>query len=373
MPRMSGLTAPTRLVRRALASDLVDRLTAPHGVDRYLEHLDPRRTVREVRAEVVAVRRQTPGTVTLTLAPNATWRGFRPGQHVVVGVEIAGTVHERCFSLAGSPHRADGRLELTVKANPAGRVSRHLVEHAAPGMVLRLSQAQGDFVLPPPAERTGHLVLISGGSGITPVLSMLRTLVDEGHRGPVTFVHYAFTAADVCYLDELRALVARLPEGRLLLGLIDEPGAGDLDGLFGPDHLAEIAPDPTDAQVFLCGPAPLMAAVEGAFAERDLADRVHLERFGPAPLPPSIDVGDGAITFARAGVAAPAVGTVLETAEAAGLSPRFGCRRGICGTCTATKTSGVVRHAVSGERSDADAAPIRPCVSLACGEVVVDL
>jgi ferredoxin-NADP reductase len=373
MPRTSALAAPTRLVRRALASDLVDRLTAPHGVDRYLEHLDPRWSVREVRAEMVGVRRQTPGTVTLTLAPNATWRGFRPGQHVVVGVEIDGTLHERCFSLAGSPHRPDGRLELTVKANPAGRVSRHLVERATVGMVLRLSQARGDFVLPAPAARTGHVVLISGGSGITPVLSMLRTLVDEGHRGPVTFVHYAFTAASVCYAEELRELVARLPQGRLLLGLTDEPGAGDLDGFFGPDHLAEIAPDPADARVYLCGPAPLMAAVTDAFAGLGLADRVELERFGPAPLPPGIDVGDGAVTFARSGVAAPAVGTVLETAEAAGLTPRFGCRRGICGTCTTTKTAGVVRHAVTGERSHPDAAPIRPCVSLACGEVVVDL
>lgn len=364
---------PTSLLRRALASDLVDRLCAPHGVDRYLELVDPRWTVHEVRAEVVAVERQAAGTVTLTLQPNDAWLGFEAGQHVVVGVEIDGVVHQRCFSLAGSPHRRDGRLELTVKANPAGRVSAHLVAHAEPGQVLRLSQAQGSFVLPAAAERGRHLVLISGGSGITPVLSMLRALVDEGHDGAVTFVHYGSTLDDVCYRDELGALVAALPEGRLLLGLTDQPGVGHLDGFFGADHLAAITDDPTAIEVFLCGPAPLTAAVTERFAQLGLAERVHLERFGPPPTGPAIAVGDGAVSFARSGASAPSVGTILETAEAAGLSPAFGCRRGICGTCTATKASGVVRDLVTGRESAPDAGPIRPCVSVACGDVVVEL
>lgn len=368
--------APPSIVRRALASDLVDRLTAPHGIDRYLELVHPTWTVCEVRATVVGVLRQTPGTVTLTLRPNGAWEGFEAGQHVVVGVDIDGTVHHRCFSLAGSPQRPDGLLELTVKASPSGRVSRHLVDHARRGMVLRLSQAQGDFVLPEPGDRADHLVFISGGSGITPVLSMLRSLVDDGHAGPVSFVHYGFTADDVCYRFELARLVADLPDGRLLLGLTEEPGVGDLDGFFGPDHLAVITErtgGPASCQVFLCGPAPLMAAVEQELAQLDLADRLHLERFGPPPLAPGIDVGDGAITFARSGTSAPSVGTVLETAEAAGLSPAFGCRRGICGTCTATKSSGQVRSTVTGERSALDPEPIRPCTTVACGEVVVEL
>jgi ferredoxin-NADP reductase len=368
--------APPTIVRRALASELVDRLTAPHGIDRYLELVDPTWTVRETRAEVVAVRRQTAGTVTLTLVPNHPWPGFTPGQHVVVGVEIDGVVHERCFSLAGSPHDPAGTLELTVKANPTGRVSRHLVATAAPGLVLRLSAPQGDFVLPSAAERTASgddLVFISGGSGITPVLSMLRALVDERHVGRVTFVHYGFTADDICYRGELTELVDALPGARLLLGLTDAPGEGDLDGFFGLDHLARITDRPERAQVYLCGPALLMASVESVFADLGLSGRVHLERFGPPTMPSTGAAGDGAVAFARSGVAVPSVGTVLETAEAAGLSPAFGCRRGICGTCTRTKASGRVRNIVTGELSAADAEPIRLCVSVACGDVTVDL
>ena len=204
-------------------------------------------------------------------------------------------------------------------------------------------------------------------------MSMLRTLCAEGHTGPVTFVHYGFTAADVCYRQELAELVDALPGARLLLGLTDAPGEGDLEGFFGPEHLAEITDHPERSQVYLCGPAPLMASVEAVFAYLDLADQVHLERFGPPPIDPTIAVGDGAVSFARSGVTAPSVGTVLETAEAAGLTPAFGCRRGICGTCTSTKTSGQVRNIVSGDLSAGDAEPIRLCVSVACGEVVVEL
>ena len=305
--------------------------------------------------------------------PTDAWAGFRAGQHVAVGVDIDGVVHERCFSLAGSPHRADGTLELTVKANPTGRVSRHLVDHARRGDVLRLSEARGEFVLPAPEHRGDHLVFLSGGSGIPPVLSMLRTLVDEGHTGPVTFLHYGLTAADVCYRQELSTLVAALPQGRLLLGLTDAPGAGDLNGFFGADHLAVVTDDPSSCRIFLCGPAPLMASVEDHFAGLGLADRVHLERFGTPPLDPSIDTSDGVLRFERSGVTVAAQGTILETAEAAGLTPKFGCRRGICGTCTSTKSRGVVHDLITGRDSTDEPGSFKPCTTVACGEVVVAL
>lgn len=156
-------------------------------------------------------------------------------------------------------------------------------------------------------------------------------------------------------------------------GLTDEPEAGDLAGLFGAGHLAEITDDPASIQIYLCGPAPLMASVEGHFAELGLAERVHVERFGPLRLDPAIDTGDGVVSFEHSAVTVAASGTLLETAEAAGLAPKFGCRRGICGTCTTTKTAGVVTNVVTGNRSAADAEPVRLCVSVARGDVAVAL
>ena len=175
-------TPPSRgLSRRLLGSPLLEALAAPHGVDRYLELIRPSWSLHATRAEVVDVRRQTSDSVTLTLRPNENWQGFSTGQFVRLTVEIDGVRHTRCYSPACSEHAAGGALELTVSTHPEGKVSRYLRDHARPGMVVGLTPADGDFVLPD--ARPEHLLLISGGSGITPVMSMLRTLCDEGLPG----------------------------------------------------------------------------------------------------------------------------------------------------------------------------------------------
>src|SRR5437588_6446232 len=188
--------------RRLLRSPLVDLLVGPHGIDRYLELVRPTLTVCDARAEVIAVRRQTLRSVTLTLRPNAAWRGFRAGQFVRVGVEIDGVRRTRTYSPASS--EGSSELELTITAHPDGVVSRHLREHIRPGSVLHLGDAGGEFTLP--RQTPERLILISGGSGVTPVMSMLRTLRDEGYDGEIDFIHFARTAGDWLYRAEVEAL-----------------------------------------------------------------------------------------------------------------------------------------------------------------------
>jgi ferredoxin-NADP reductase len=180
-----------------LGSSLVSLLTGPHGVDRYTEIVNPIWTIDEARAEVVGVERRTPRSVTMTLVPNRVFDGFKAGQHVNVSLEIDGRRHQRSYSPASSARRADGLIELTVGLHDGGLVSTHLREHARPGLVFRLHGVGGDFVLP--ERRPERIVFVSGGSGITPVLSMLRTLCDEGHDGEVAFLHYARTSEEACY------------------------------------------------------------------------------------------------------------------------------------------------------------------------------
>src|ERR1700761_5467965 len=175
------------LGRRLLRSPVVDLLLGPHGVDRYLELIRPTLTVTDARAEVTAVRRQTSRSVTLTLRPNRAWAGFAAGQYVAVGVEIDGVRRTRTYSPASSQH-AGRELELTVTEHPGGVVSSHLLRAVSPGTIVYLGGAQGAFALP--TERPERLVLVSGGSGVTPVMSMLRTLADEGHLGEIVFLHY---------------------------------------------------------------------------------------------------------------------------------------------------------------------------------------
>lgn len=370
--------AARRIPRRALASRLARALATPYGVDRFLELVDPTWSVDEVRARVVAVRRQTADTVTLTLVPNANWDGFRAGQYVNVGVEVDGRRHTRCFSPAGSQHAPDATLELTVKVNPDGIVSRHLHDHAGSGLVVTLSQALGEFVLP--GVRPRRILLVCGGSGITPVMSMLRTLDDEGFGGHVTFLQYACTTDDVLYRDELAGIARRRPGFDVLLALTHQRGspAADLEGFFSRQHLATVAPDHADAETFVCGPAPLMDSLTEVWEADGIGHRLHKEAFVPAAsvaaASPAGDPTGATVSFTASGVETADTGaTLLDQAEAAGLRPATGCRMGICHTCSSRKTAGVVRDIVTGELSGPDAESVRLCVSAPVGDVAVDI
>jgi stearoyl-CoA 9-desaturase NADPH oxidoreductase len=339
--------------RRLLRSQLVDLLVGPHGIDRYLELVRPTLTVSDARAEVVHVRHQTPRSVTLILRPNAAWRGFRAGQFARVGVEIDGVRRTRTYSPASSEHSAE--LELTITVHPDGVVSRHLREQIRPGTIVHLGEAGGEFVLPQPVP--DRLVLISGGSGVTPVMSMLRTLRDEGHRGEVTFIHYARTAGDWLYRSEVEAL----PNVRASF-IATREGGGHLT----LDALGDVG----DAHAVVCGPPPLLDAARELFGP----DRLLTETFTPPSLTVSGAEAQGTLRFLRSGHETPiAGGSLLEQVEAAGLTPEFGCRMGICHTCTCRKTAGAVRDMRTGAISDEEDEDIQLCVSVPAGDVALQI
>nr|WP_232327905.1 FAD-binding oxidoreductase [Kibdelosporangium sp. MJ126-NF4] len=361
-----------RRVRRVLDSRVVTALTAPHGVDRYLGLLNPLWSVSEVRAVVVGVVRHTPDSVTLTLRPNGNFTDAKAGQYVRLAVEIDGVRRTRCFSLASSAHRADGLIELTAKVNPNGTVTRYLQRAARPGLVVALSQAEGEFVLPP--ELPEHILLISGGSGVTPVMSILRTLLDERYPGRITFLHYATGPENVIYRDELAALAASNPRLRLLHTYPRLPGVGPLEGRFGPEHLGVCAPDYAEALCYVCGPASLMDAVGTLWGARGIGNRLRVERFTSPASVTGAGTAVGEIRFTRSGISVRNDGrTLLEQAESAGLRPDHGCRMGICHTCTSVKSDGSVRNVVSGVVSAEPCERVQLCISAACGDVELDI
>jgi ferredoxin-NADP reductase len=346
------------LKQRVLGSDLVGLLTGPHGVDRYTEQVDPAWTLAEGRAKVVDVRRNTPRSVTLVLAPNDAFTdAVSAGQYINLAVEIDGRRHTRCYS----PANAEGatHLELTIGQHDGGVVSTYLYEHARRGMVVGLTGVGGDFVLP--AQRPRRILFVSGGSGITPVLAMLRTLVNEGHAGEIAFVHYARNRAEAGYHDELAAM----PDVRVLHGYTRSAG-GDLDGRFDAGHLVAAMPEP-DA-VFVCGPAALVDAV------REHCPDALSESFVPPKLDLPAQPSGGRVTFADSAIEVTDDGrSLLEQAESAGLTPASGCRMGICHTCTRRKTSGVVRNLTSGAVSTAPDEHVQICVSVPVGDVDIAL
>jgi stearoyl-CoA 9-desaturase NADPH oxidoreductase len=364
-----------RMSWHRIAAPLLAAITAPHGPDRYLELINPLWSLYEVRARVVDVCRPALGSVTLLLRPNRNWRGFRAGQHVALTIEIGGVRRTRCYSLAGSAHRRAGLLEFTVAAEPDGLVSGHLNTAVRPGTVVRLSQAQGGFLLPD--HRPGHILLISGGSGITPVMSMLRTLCEEGFcatsgSGRVTFLHYAHSAGHVAYRNELAELAMAQPGLRLLRAYTRGRG-GELSGRFTPRHLPAV--DQRTA-AWVCGPSGLVDAVRAHWERCRISAPLQIEQFtAPAPAVPAAD-GEpyGEVCFARSGHRVANTGaTLLDQAERAGLRPEFGCRMGVCLTCTSRKTAGRVRHLYTGGLSAEPDSEIQICATVPVGDVTVDL
>jgi ferredoxin-NADP reductase len=344
---------------RVLRSSLVDLLTGPHGVDRYTELLEPTWTLGDSRAKVVAVRRQTPRSVTLTLEPNAAFAAgpaFRAGQHVTLTVEVDGRRQTRCYSPANA--EGDRLLELTIGLHDGGRVSQHLFRNARPGMVVGLEGLGGDFTLP--TVRPRRVLFVSGGSGITPVLSMLRSMRNEGSDREITFIHYARTPQEACY----RAELAAMPGVRVLHGYSRSPETGELTGYFGAEHIADMVPD----AVFVCGPPALVEAVRAHYPD------ASFESFVPPVFAVPTEAVGGTVAFADSGVDVIDDGrSLLEQAEAAGLSPQSGCRMGICHTCTRRKTSGAVKNLITGTVSTTAEEDVQICVSVPVGDVELAL
>lgn len=367
-----GLPSP---LRRLLGSELVAALTTPHGVDRYLELFNPLWSVDEVRAEVVATVRETADATTLRLRPNRNWLGARAGQYVRVTADLDGVSRTRCYSVSSSAARRDGLIDITVKTIQGGKVSGPLSAGAYPGMVLTLSQAEGEYCLP--EEWPTQLLLVSGGSGITPNMAMLRTLVDQRYAGRITVLHYAPTYDDVIFGAELLDIAEKHPNVSVRFAVTRAtPDGDDFSGHFTAAHLDAVAPELAGGQVeaFVCGPQALIDAVRDEFAGRGLAKKLHIEQFTaqtPAPLAEAVG---GEVRFARAERYVVSDGrTLLDQAEAAGLRPDSGCRMGICMACKCTKAQGVTKNVLTGELSTEPDEDIQLCVSVPVGDVTLKL
>ena len=361
------------VIRRALGSRAVGTLTSPYTIDHYLEHIHPLLTVDEVRARVVKVVHETGDASTVVLRPNGAWNGFVPGQHVQFGIEVDGKRRVRVFSVSSSQANPDGTFSVSVKAHPDGYVSQFLHQELTPRTIVHLSQAEGEFVLP--SEVPDRLLLLSGGSGITPVMSMIRTLRDRKHTGDVLFLHYARSRDDEMFTDELDRLVDELPNARIVRIYTREPEAdAALAGRFHVDHLKHLGVDAGDTLTYVCGPAGLIASVRDTYDELGAAEQLRAEYFKVPTVDLNAADATGTLTFDASGTTADNSGsTILEQAEAAGLQPAFGCRMGVCNTCAIKKLHGAARHVVSGEISADTDQTLKICVHVPVGDVSVAL
>lgn len=360
-----------RSLRRLASSRLVELATTPHGPEPYLRMLNPLWSLDGHTALLVERRRETHDVTTLVFDPGPDWGPHEPGQHVVVDVEIDGRRHTRTFSISSAPAGDDRLVTLTVKAHPDGLVSRFLQAHARPGLVVELSPPRGEFVLPRP--RPERLLLVSGGSGITPVMAMLRQLAAEDAPTDVAWLHHARTTDDRIFADELADLAASMPHLRTHTAVTrGEPDPGMLTGHLDRAQLDQICSDWQDRPAYVCGPAPMLEAAEKLWADAGVEDQLHLERFSLSTQ--ATGDGGGTVRLLASDQQLDDDGRpLLVQAEDAGLTPDYGCRMGICKTCTVRKATGATQNLATGEVSRNDGDEVQICVSVALGDVELDL
>ena len=333
-------------------------LSTPLMPDDYTRLINPLWSKRELRGQIERVTRPADDVVELVIKPG--WgvpADFRAGQYIGVGVRVDGRLVWRSYSLTNAPQSADGMLTVTVKAQDRGRLSQHLVSNVTPGTVVRLAAPAGDFHLPePPPEK---LLFITAGSGITPVMSMLRDLERRNAIGDVVHLHSVRDRAGLLFDADLERLSREQPGYRLT---VRETG---VDGRLSIDEIKALVPDLADRAAYACGPSAMLDELEvglpGVRTERFTLDRGHTTAQG------------GVVTFpGRGEIEVDGATTILEAGEKAGVQLPYGCRMGICATCVQQLADGTARDLRTGETHEAGER-IRACVCVPAGDVEIEL
>lgn len=351
--------------RRALHA--VRSLFTPLLPDDYLELINPLWSTQELRGRIERIEKETPDAVTVLIRPGHAWPGHRPGQYLRIGVVVEGIHHWRAYSLTTDPGRPDGLIGITPKRVDAGVVSPYLVHGARPGDIVRLGGVEGTFCVTDPAP--AKLLFISAGSGITPIMSMLRALDRSGDLGDAVHVHSARAADRVIFARHLADLDERRPGYRLHLQLTGT------DGRVAPADLERLCPDWRERQAFASGPRELLDALVDRWAAEGDPGRLAMERFQPV-IGAAVDPGQGGrIVFAKSGIEAESDGAtpILLAGEEAGAELPFGCRMGICRTCIGRLCSGEVRDLRTGEVHGTKGEMVRTCVNAPEGPVEIAL
>lgn len=349
---------------------------SPAAFDDTLAHFNPLWTVHRLHARVVHRRAETATATTFEMQAGPGFHGLRPGHHVMVGVEVAGVLHRRAYSPRAVPGHP-GRFAITVQRQAGGRVSNHLHDRVHVGHHVSVSAPAGDFTLP--AATPPRVLLLGGGSGITPLMAMLQHLHREAPATRVTLIYFARSRAERIFADALDDLARQWPAFQYVpvdssahTGLT--PGSTP-PAVLDAALLSRVAPDWARTPTWCCGPTPLMAAARALWQQAGQPGALRLEAFGPLR-------GDGdpaarhAVQIRRAPHThrfdAPGQATLLEAGEQAGVPLKHGCRQGLCHECTCRLHSGAVRDLQSGARIEGEGQTIRLCVSSALTDLQLE-
>ncbi|MEE1620488.1 ferredoxin reductase [Zafaria sp. J156] len=371
--------------------------TTPHSPEDFLRLVNPLSSARQLRGIVTRVVEETAGSATIFFRPGRGWKAHLAGQWARIGVELNGVRHWRSYSLSTA-----AGLDPAITVTDVGAVSGTLVRTTRPGDVLFLAPPQGDFTLP---EHPRPLLMLTAGSGLTPVMSMIRTLVPARPDADVVLLHSARTEADALFREELLELADQFPGLKVHHRFTGRDGRLDLSTAAA---LEAVCPDWRERAAYACGPGDFLDSAEALWLAN--GGRTASGYDAGAPSQPAAP-GAGGVPGGTGGVAAQAAvatgalvierftttlaagdgegGTVtfeasdrevacdgstplLDAAEDAGLLLPSGCRMGICHSCLTPLRSGSVRDLRTGEVHGEPGELIQTCVSAAAGNVSLE-
>ncbi|HEY2769764.1 MAG TPA: ferredoxin reductase [Solirubrobacteraceae bacterium] len=343
-------------------------LSSPLLPDDYLELINPLWSTRELRGRIQKINHETENAATVLIKPGYRWPGHKPGQYLRIGLDIDGVRHWRAYSLTSDPYREDGLISITVKSVDEGQVSPQLVKRGKPGTIVSLGGVEGDFVLPDPTPE--KLLFISAGSGVTPIMSMLRHLDHYDELHDVVLLHSARHTDDVIFGDELRDMAKRNKGFTLHEQLTRD------NGRMGPKDLDELCPDWKERVAFISGPTEMLDAFSEHWDQTGDCEQLNMERFQPKLGLGEGESGEGGtIKFLKSECEVEADGKtpILVAGEDAGLELPYGCREGICHTCVGELRDGRVRDLRNGKVYGQNGEVIRTCISAPEGPVEIEL
>ncbi len=339
---------------------------------------------------IAEVRRETADCISLAFeVPPALTDEFRyvPGQHLSLRAVLDGEELRRSYSICSGLD--DGELRVAIKKVGGGRFSAWANEALQPGHSIDVMTPDGRFTVPIDAAHAKHYVAFAAGSGITPILSLAKTLLAREPRSRFTLVYGNRRAAGTMFVEELSALKDRYLTRFVLLPVFSREEQevqlfnGRIDGAKVRELMTALLPAEDIDEAFVCGPSSMLDEVESALVQAGVPpDHVHVERFGtpgaPTGAAPAEDAADARVTILIDGVRREVdfhkdQGNLLDAGRAAGLDLPYSCKGGMCCTCRAKLLDGEVKmhKNFALEKADLDAGFVLTCQSYPLTERVV--
>ncbi len=307
---------------------------------------------------------------------------FSAGQYFKFELGLDNEDDGRCYSVSSSPLRRNA-ITITVKRVPGGKVSNWLHDNLTPNTAVCASGPLGRFVRPAAKK----FLFLSGGSGITPLMSMARELADTAESTDVIFLHAGRSPKDLIFREEIANIARRVKGFRILMlpeDITTERCWPGISGRISKEFLSLAAPDIADRVVMCCGPAPFMAAARKISLELGVSESdYHEESFdaavieeAPAPASQAVEAKSFSVQFSKQGksVEVRADQTVLSCAKKSGVRIPSSCASGICGTCKSKLVSGIVdmKHDGGIRQREIDAGFFLPCCSKPLSDLVIE-